>query len=493
MKYYTSLFLFFISTFLFANNIQINEVTIVSQDTNDDFYMVEFDLSWENSWRTSTLESNWDAAWVFLKATVQNQQEWAHGVLNYVDGSNDGHVAAPGCRIETVVNSNNATRGVGVLIYRDSDGIGNNNFENIQLRWNYGTSGFGDNDVIDISVNAIEMVYVPRGAFYLGDRKADFGQFELGDTGEPFLVSSEAQLTLGGSSPLSLGNHNAINMLNGDDFDDNTAQTLPLAFPKGYEDFYCMKYEVSQGQYASFLQHLTETQKQERDGPHYVNAVNVFPVKDGNSWAEADHPWRAMDYISWADMAAYLDWAGLRPMSELEFEKACRGPLQPIEDELAWGNTSWYINGLFEIANVNTNTEYIYNGLGEHTGNANANSIYSGAEHPMRCGIFAASAQNKTREETGATYWGIMEMTGNCYEMVISVGNSQTRDFSGIHGDGVITSSGNASFYVLTDWAFVSGVGTGYRTSEVSTRYSANLNNGDRLKWLGIRGVRTAP
>ena len=30
-------------------------------------------------------------------------------------------------------------------------------------------------------------------------------------------------------------------------------------------------------------------------------------------------------HISWSDMSAYLDWSGLRPMTELEYEKACRG------------------------------------------------------------------------------------------------------------------------------------------------------------------------
>ena len=159
---------------------------------------------------------------------------------------------------------------------------------------------------------------------------------------------------------------------------------------------------------------------------------------------------------------------------------------------MAWGDESWFIEGLYSLENPGTPEEMITN-LGEHVGNANTLSIYSGSNVPLRCGIFAASATNKTRKETGATYWGIMEMSGNCYEAVISVGSSQTRDYSGLHGDGHVTTTGNASFNLLQDWAFVNTTGVGFRTSEVSTRYQANYNNPDRAKWIGIRGIRTAP
>ena len=50
-----------------ANNIQVSNVAIVGQNTTDQFSFVRFDVSWDNSWRTSTLESNWDAAWIFVK------------------------------------------------------------------------------------------------------------------------------------------------------------------------------------------------------------------------------------------------------------------------------------------------------------------------------------------------------------------------------------------------------------------------------------------
>lgn len=493
MKYlYLTLFTC-LPIFLFSNNIEVQNVTIASQDEAQDFYMISMDVSWDNSWRTSTYESNWDAAWVFIKYTLKNQQEWGHAYLHYVDGTNDGHVAPGGCTINTANNSYGTTdRGIGVFIYRSADGIGDVMFENIQLRWDYGENGLEDDDLVEISVNAIEMVYIPSGAFYVGDGQGDFGQFEAGNSGNPFYITSEGSLTLGGTNANNLSNNDAINMLNDDDFDYSTTQTLPADFPKGFQAFYAMKYEASQEQYAEFLRRLTSTQRSPRSGPHYVNSENVFPIRDGNHWAVADHPWRAMHYISWMDMATYLDWAGLRPFSELEFEKACRGPMEAVPNEYAWGNDSWYTAELYSFANNNTPSEIVSGGLGVGTGNANSNSLYSGSGLPVRCGIFAASAENKTREETGASYYGGMEMSGNCYELIISIGNSQSRDFSGRHGDGSITSSGNASFSILTDWAFASSVGIGYRSSEISTRYGGNYYITTRERWHGIRGVRTA-
>ena len=263
----------------FGNNIQISNVSLANQNTTDDYYLIEFDLSWENSWRTSTFESNWDAAWVFIKFTQLNQQQWTHCSLH-----SSGHNAPAGATISPTSD------GVGVFIYRSADGIGDVNFQNVTLRWNYGVNGVGDDDVIEISVHAVEMVYVPQGSFFVGDGQADFGQFEQGTSGQPFQITSEAAITLGGGGASSLGNNNAINMLNNDDFDDATSRTLPADFPKGYNAFYCMKYEASQQQYADFLAKLTTEQRNSRDGPHYVNAINVFPIQDGNFYAVAETP-----------------------------------------------------------------------------------------------------------------------------------------------------------------------------------------------------------
>jgi len=55
---------------------------------------------------------------------------------------------------------------------------------------------------VQVQVFAIEMVYVPQGAFFVGDSSFTNinNQFARGGSIEPFLITSENQLTLGGTN-----------------------------------------------------------------------------------------------------------------------------------------------------------------------------------------------------------------------------------------------------------------------------------------------------
>ncbi|MDE6878200.1 MAG: hypothetical protein K2P54_03615, partial [Odoribacter sp.] len=141
--------------------------------------------------------------------------------------------------------------------------------------------------------------------------------------------------------------------------DGNTwSGTLPVAYPKGYKGFYIMKYELSQEQYCNFLNMLNYTQQKNRIGnnldnlnkgdyvfgnpkrPSCRNGIAVFSRKSTSQpavfgcnlnpaepfFSKDDGQTLACNYMTGADMLAYLDWSGLRPMSELEYEKACRTP-----------------------------------------------------------------------------------------------------------------------------------------------------------------------
>ena len=50
-----------------ANNIQTSGVLINGQNTTSHFSLINYGITWENSWRTSTNESNYDGAWIFAK------------------------------------------------------------------------------------------------------------------------------------------------------------------------------------------------------------------------------------------------------------------------------------------------------------------------------------------------------------------------------------------------------------------------------------------
>ncbi len=130
---------------------------------------------------------------------------------------------------------------------------------------------------------------------------------------------------------------------------------------------------------------------------------------------------------------AWLDWAAMRPMTELEYEKACRGGGNtPSPLEFAWGNTT--------ISPITTATNQGAANETWATGNAN----YSGGPAiQMRCGALATASS--TRTTSGATFYGIMEMTGNVREFAIYAGNAAGRTFTGLHGDGILTAVAEAN------------------------------------------------
>jgi len=194
-----------------------------------------------------------------------------------------------------------------------------------------------------------------------------------------------------------------------------------------------------------------------------------------------------------------MDWTGLRPLSELEYEKACRGPVFPKPGEFAWGNANISETN-YTIINSGFSSERITN-PSVSVGNALYQSTEGSIDGPIRNGIFAASAINNSREETGASYYGIMEMSGNLYERVVTVGTPQGRNFTGLHGNGIITSATASG--TVTNWPNnTTGDGYSFRGGSwlnaadfirVSDRYdgaSIIFNGNNRI---GFRGARTAP
>ena len=599
-----------------ANNISVSNITLTGRDvsagTNNsaNFSLVQFNISWENSWRRSSVQSNWDAAWVFVKYRRAGGT-WQHAWLN-----NTGHTAPSGSTIDvgllTPGSAFNASTnpGMGAFIYRSAAGAGNNTFNSVQLRWNYGAQSIPDTAVLELSVFAVEMVYVPQGSFYVGDglvsrsivnasasgttitlSSGSTANLAAGDliggstlqtntfiasitnsttfevnqapttnfsnqtlsislsghfydasdaTNRPAVqIQNENQLTLGGTTAGSLGSGITSSGTDraADEFSSSTAQTLPAAFPKGFNAFYCMKYELSQGQYRDFLNTLTRDQQANRVGATITagttSVTNVYvmsntttvqqrngircdatipasgPVTfycdldgDGVPNESNDGEWIPCARINWPDDAAYSDWAGLRPMTELEYEKACRGTLAPVKGEYAWGSTTGVIQvtGFSNSGNIN-----------ETATPAGANMMYATGSGdgvtggPIRSGALASSASSRT--QAGSTYYGIMNMSDNLYERIVSVSHAEGRSFTGVHGNGSIHATGFAD---ITTWPGYNGSstlvdlhkGTGLRGNSfvhqltnhrVSDRSNANYFPSTRDRHRGYRAVRTAP
>jgi len=465
-----------------ANNIEVKNISLENLNEAEGWVQVEFDLSWENSWRTSVGPANWDAAWVFVKFR-NNGGDWEHAQLNRIN------TVAPTGSVVNISSDN-----VGAMVYRDTDGSGNIELADIQLRWDYGE--VTTSDILDVQVFAIEMVYVPEGPFSVGVPTGGFESYVLqegNNLGQPYEVTSE--------DPINISNNPGDLFYNNSNGGDQTG-SLSVAFPKGYQGFYSMKYEASQYQWVSFFNTLTPAQKITLDitGPNGRNSP-IFLLGNAISWgggsasAVAFTPNTAVNFIDENFFFAYLDWAGLRPMTELEFEKASRGPITPRAGEYPWGTSNIAITE-YTVQNPGEPNEQISN-LEEGAGNACYEETNRSFGNPMRNGIFAASAINSSREETGGSYYGIMELGGNLYETCITIGLPGGRNFTGLHGNGILTGTGNADVEL---WPTSGNTGVGLKGGSNFTPARA-LRISDRtliissiaafLGESGLRGVRT--
>ncbi|HTN45454.1 MAG TPA: SUMF1/EgtB/PvdO family nonheme iron enzyme [Flavipsychrobacter sp.] len=421
-KLFFTLIALMVIQFVQANNIAVSNVSVNGQNVSSHFSLVNFDVTWENSWRTSTNESNYDGAWVFVKFRKKNAFAWQHATINYGTtgtAASAGHTQPSGSTVQTPAD------GKGVWIYRDANGSGNVNFNGAKLRWNYGVDGVADNDSVEIAVYAVEMVYVPQGGFVLGSNGTETYHFRRGDKDTCFAITSENAVTVG-STVTNLASTSTSYLQTG---------TIAATYPKGFGAFWCMKYEISQQQYVDFLNSIDNAKAVTRNPGGYTGTHPALA---------AAVPERAADALSQEDVWSLLDWAALRPMTEFEYEKACRGANQmPIANEYPWGNTT--LVSTANPSNAATSTETW------STGNCNyVNGI------AMRCGALATATTN--RSQSGATFYGIMEMGGNVGEAVVNA-MSDGRAYTGTHGDGYLSSGGS---YDASTWP-TPGSGYGLR------------------------------
>ena len=528
-----------------ANNITVSSVSITSQNAANKTANVQFNITWANSWMNSV---NNDAAWVFIKYSTDSGVTWNQATLKATGGtptsSGNGIInpsnysVGSGTALQIIVPTEATSGKTGAFLQRSANGSGTVTTTGVQLVWDWNANGLSASSTARVQVFAIEMVYVPVGSFYLGDGTSTSvtGQFcSAASHTTPLQITAQGALTLGGGGAGSLGDNNDSGMNTADDFTDASSKSLPSTFPEGYNAYYMMKYDVSQGQYRDFLNTLTRAQQATRVATNVAagqtTITNVFVMNNtstvsnrngirvispipsagpvtfgcdlGNTGTlngASDGEWIAANFLSWMDGAAYGAWAGLRPFTELEYEKAARGPSSAdtgTNGEYAWGSTT--ITGATSISNSGQNSE-----VAGQTGNGlcvynNAGSV----QGPMRVGMAAASST--TRAQAGASYWGILDLSGNVWKRPVTVGNTTGRAFLGSNGTGVLASDGNAT---NADWpgysaGEVSGAtGCGFRGGDwgdgstderVSDRSNAAFVYTFRTSYYGARFARTSP
>ena len=87
---------------LLANNLTISSVKLKSQDTSANTIVIQFTLSWDNSWRDS---ANYDAAWIFVKHNAAGTTTWNHVTLSASGTNPSGFSAGTGTALDIIVPS----------------------------------------------------------------------------------------------------------------------------------------------------------------------------------------------------------------------------------------------------------------------------------------------------------------------------------------------------------------------------------------------------
>ncbi len=453
-----------LSHVLFANNLQIGTPTV---NLNNELV---FTISWDNSWFTNSAPNNWDGVYVFAKY----RDCASTGAWNHVVFSTDVTELTAGAPLEI---DDYKLDGNGVIIKRSSIGAGNITNVTISLKMQTPIATISN---YDFKVFGIEMVYIPTGDFYLGDGFSTY-TIEDGNTNAPLHVTSDGPLTRGTGA----GQIYSV-------APTTVPASIPLDFPLGYDSIYVMKYEITQGQWVDFLNTLSS------DQANRFSTYNASRVNYAGSWPNFTtlYPHRAAGFISWQDILAFLDWSTLRPMTETEYEKICRGPNYPVSAEYAWGTN--LIQDVTSISNDGTATES--NANNPPVGSGIANYGGSGILGPMRNGFAATPTTN--RVESGATYYGVMEMSGNVSEYCINIFHAQGRAFTDTHGDGYLLGTPNAGLSDVATWPSNMSGSLGMTPRGGSTFYAehyirVSYRNHYAISWAqnryyyyGGRGVR---
>lgn len=495
-------FIFLISFFLILNKGQANNLLIGEPIINGN--TIQFTIQWDNSWRVSIGPSNWDAVWVFVKRQTCNQaaqNPWLHANL---DATASNHsIADPDMQVDLASDKK------GVFIHRANDGVGNVAQTTVTLT--LASAINSDN----IQVIGIEMVYVPEGEFYIGDGNVTnnaSSNWYMGDaSSNPVLISSSLLATYSGGMPKSVygGGPTAY----------GSTVSLPSTFPFGYNAFYCMKYEITVDLFIAFLNSLTYDQQlhMQETGNWNTNpptsprgtsftsrygykilidtpAITTNMLKPAVYGADANANSIYNEDCDGLGLAitlnklcflAFLDWAAIRPMSEFEYEKACRGPLPPVLNECPWGTTD-----LTKSYGTITN-RYCSNETSSANALGLANVYASGSGTAYRVGIEATATSD--RVHAGATYYGILNMAGGTFERCLGGWSYDYSSFTTLCGDGSLASDGQTDMSIWKSSTYVLR-GSSYSedfTYKMSRRAQADEVNNALTKGYGGRGVRS--
>jgi formylglycine-generating enzyme required for sulfatase activity len=191
-----------------------------------------------------------------------------------------------------------------------------------------------------------------------------------------------------------------------------------------------------------------------------------------------------MNYLAIPDAWSYLSWAGLRPLTEMEFERAARD-LAPDARTFPWGEF------------VSTDTVQTYSPPNEggtctrNYMNYNGEIVLTACQKVLDVGRYMSGDVYRTAAQTGASPYGIADMAGNVWNIVINCAWATA------------PGNGNGTVYWPGTWPTPGNPGTGIRGgswySDNSDMPYMRISDAYRRSWLftnqahnvGSRGART--
>lgn len=246
------------------------------------------------------------------------------------------------------------------------------------VTWNTAADGVFDSTAV-VKVFTISMVRVPTGSFIYNSGGISYGTFNS--------YGGDFQATVANAASLPTG--------------------APAGWPNGYNSFYMGRYEVTQGQYADYLNTLGAAQAT----AHHFNGVTAgqmlyyYSLNSYGSRYVAWTPNAPKAVLPFSDAWSYLSWAGVRPPTEMEWEKAGRD-INGDTRRFPWGETLPG-NNIYLAPNEGVNFSIKYLNF-DHSG--------SGTGQVADAGRYMSGDVYRTPAETGASPWGIADLAGNLAE-----------------------------------------------------------------------------
>ena len=413
--------LFFLLIFAnsFGTNLNVSQPLLYKEQGS--FFAI-VNVSWDNAWYNS---KNNDAVWLFFKSIP------IKGTYKHIKATKAEVVSSFGENVD--MDFEFTEDETGIFVFPNSSFRGRINLT-LKVYFNPGSfEGVHPRKSI-LKAYGIEMVYIPKGGFVVGDldkRAQDYGSFY-----KPNGVNLELLQLTSERQELKVGEQGDLYYNKVEGYEGDQTGIIPEAFPKGVAAFYVMKYEITEGLYSDFLNSLDEESRVNRDITLEKNYV-----AEGGSIVKSDNGFETLfdnkpcKYTSWEDVLALADWAGLRPMTEFEFTKACRGTRSPIPNGFPWGT-----DAKLKVQRL-----------------PNADGVLM-----MVNDWKEDKLSDTTLDYFGGSYYWVMDLSGSLWERVVSVGHSIGRAFTGTHGDGALSKDALAT---NTDWPSgkENSGGVGYR------------------------------